>query len=692
MNTSTQNRLAGETSPYLQQHAANPVHWHPWDEQALALAAQQDKPILLSIGYSACHWCHVMAHESFEDPATAQVMNELFVNIKVDREERPDLDKVYQLAHAALNRRNGGWPLTMFLTPGDLIPFFGGTYFPETARHGLPGFSDMLQRVADFYRRNRDDVQKQSAAMEHFFESLDSAASEQATPLDRELIDQTRNELEQSFDPRHGGFGRAPKFPHPTNIDRALRYWHASTAPGATEDLKALHIAEYTLEKMALGGIFDQLGGGFYRYSVDDYWMIPHFEKMLYDNGPLLALYVDAWNATGEALFKRIAQETASWAIREMQSAEGGYYSSLDADSDGEEGKYYRWQRDDVRDILSDDEYLLCAAHFGLDQPPNFDGQWHLHTYVSETGLSNRFTRTTGEVSAVLASAKGKLLEARDGRVAPGRDEKVLTAWNALMIKGMARAGRCLQRKEFVASAERAVGFIRAVLWRDGRLLATYKDDQARLPAYLDDYAFLLDALVELLQARWRLEDLVFATRLADALIDHFADPHDGGFFFTADDHERLIHRPKPLADEAMPSGNGIAAQVLNRLGHLLGETRYLTAAENTVHAASGYLRQSGMAHASLTNAYEEMLVPPEIVILRGDIVTLQEWSTAIVRDYAPHRLTFCIPGDAEVLPNALADKSPIGGATAAYICKGTVCSEPVTDFDAFIEHMHGGR
>ncbi|MDH3452466.1 MAG: thioredoxin domain-containing protein, partial [Gammaproteobacteria bacterium] len=310
---------------------------------------------------------------------------------------------------------------------------------------------------------------------------------------------------------------------------------------------------------------------------------------------------------------------------------------------------------------------------------------------VSEAGLSNRFARSTGEVAALLASAKSKLRAARDARVAPGRDEKILTAWNALMIKGMARAGRCLQRKEFIASAERAVGFIRAVLWRDGRLLATYKDDQARLPAYLDDYAFLLDALLELLQARWRLEDLVFATRLADALLDHFADADNGGFFFTADDHETLIHRPKPLADEATPSGNGVAAQVLNRLGHLLGETRYLTAAENTVHAASGYLRQSGMAHASLTNAYEEMLAPPEIVIIRGDETTLQEWSTAIRRDYAPHRLTFCIPYDAEALPSALADKAPLGD-TVAYVCTGPVCSQPLTDFDAFIERMHSAR
>ena len=430
------------------------------------------------------------------------------------------------------------------------------------------------------------------------------------------------------------------------------------------------------------------LGGGFCRYSVDDYWMIPHFEKMLYDNGPLLTVYVDAWNATGETLFKRIVQETAGWVIREMQSAEGGYFSSLDADSDGEEGKFYRWRRDDVRDILSEDEYPVFAAHFGLDQPPNFDGQWHLHTFVSEAGLGNRFAKSSDEIASLLENAKDKLLAARAARIAPGRDEKILTAWNALMIKGMARAGRCLQRRDFVASAERAVGFIRAVLWHDGRLLATYKDDQVRLPAYLDDYAFLLDALVELLQARWRLEDLVFATRLADALIDHFADPDHGGFFFTADDHEHLIHRPKPLADEATPSGNGIAAQALNRLGHLLGEPRYLAAAENTVHAAAGNLRQSGMAHASLTNAYEEMLVPPEIVILRGNDVTLREWSSAISHDYTPHRLTFSIPSDAEALPNALADKSPVG-ETVAYVCRGTVCSAPLTDFDAYVERMN---
>ncbi len=686
MNTSTQNRLAQETSPYLQQHASNPVQWYPWGADALALAAEQDKPILLSIGYSACHWCHVMAHESFEDPAIAQSMNELFVNIKVDREERPDLDKIYQLAHAALNRRNGGWPLTMFLTPDELVPFFGGTYFPDTARHGLPGFGDVLKRVADYYRRNGDDVAKQSAAMRQFFQSLNDAATDVDSTLDAAIFTRTRNELEQAFDARHGGFGRAPKFPHPTNIDRALRHWYASVESGKP-DSKALHIAVYTLEKMARGGVFDQLGGGFCRYSVDDYWMIPHFEKMLYDNGLLLSVYVDGFVATGDALFQHVVQSTAEWTIRDMQSAEGGYFSSLDADSDGEEGKYYRWQRDDVREILSEEEYQVFAAHFGLDQPPNFEGQWHLHTFVSESGLCNRFVKSSADIAALLDSAKRKLLEARGDRVAPGRDEKVLTAWNALMIKGMARAGRCLQRSEFVGSAARAVGFIRAVLWRDGRLLATYKDDQARLSAYLDDYAFLLDALLELLQARWRLEDLVFATRLADALIEHFTDPRHGGFFFTADDHERLLHRPKPLADEATPAGNGIAAQALNRLGHLLGETRYLRAAEEAVKGAAAFMRQSGMAHASLTNAYEEILTPPEIVILRGDAATLQQWTAAVVRDYAPHRLTFCIPADAEALPAALAEKSPSGSAVA-YVCRGTTCSAPLTQFEAFCDHM----
>ncbi len=676
-------RLADETSPYLLQHAGNPVEWYPWGPEALTRAAEEDKPILLSIGYSACHWCHVMAHESFEDEPTAALMNALYVNIKVDREERPDLDKIYQLAHAALTRRSGGWPLTMFLTPGDLVPFFGGTYFPREPRQGMAGFGDLLQRIADFYAGHRDDVRQQSAAMEQFFASLEAGPESPHGALSDALPGQARAELEEAFDARHGGFGRAPKFPHPTSIERALRHWHRARQGGEADD-KALHIAAYTLEKMARGGLYDQLGGGFYRYSVDDYWAIPHFEKMLYDNGALLALYADAWSITHEALFERVCVGTAEWAMREMQSADGGYYSSLDADSEGHEGKFYAWHRDEVREVVGNDSYPLAAAHFGLDQPANFEGRWHLTAALTAGGIGNRFGQPLAAVEAVLEEARARLLEARERRVRPGRDDKVLTSWNALMIKGMVRAGRVLGRADLIASAERALDFVRTTLWRDQRLLATCRDGRARFGAYLDDHAFLIDALLELLQARWRTPDLAFACSLADALLEHFHDPDRGGFYFTADDHERLIHRPRPLADEATPSGNGVAALVLTRLGHLLGETRYLAAARDTLDLAAGFLHQSSLAHASVLSAYEEISRPAPIVILRGRGAEPAEWALQLSRDYAPGRMVLAIDAETGDLPPALADKAPLD-RTVAYVCRGPVCAAPITDLEELL-------
>ncbi|MGB5623293.1 MAG: DUF255 domain-containing protein, partial [Gammaproteobacteria bacterium] len=377
--TAAANHLATETSPYLLQHADNPVDWYPWGAQALDRAREEDKPILLSVGYSACHWCHVMAHESFEDAATATLMNELFINIKVDREERPDLDKIYQLAHQLLIQRPGGWPLTMFLTPDDHTPFFGGTYFPDRARHGMPAFGEILQRVATYYREHRKEIREQAGAVRDVFQRISAVDDATALPSST-LLRKAREQLEENFDGAHGGFGRAPKFPHPTSIERLLRGWR-NTAMSDDPDLRALFMASFTLQRMAQGGLYDQVGGGFCRYSVDDHWMIPHFEKMLYDNGPLLALYSQAWAATNEPLFGRVAEETADWVLREMQSAEGGYYSTLDADSEGEEGLFYVWDAAAVRELLGDEVYAPFAEVYGLDRPANFEGRWHLHTF-----------------------------------------------------------------------------------------------------------------------------------------------------------------------------------------------------------------------------------------------------------------------------------------------------------------------
>jgi hypothetical protein len=673
------NRLRDETSPYLLQHAENPVAWQPWDDRALDSARREGKPILLSIGYSACHWCHVMAHESFEDAATAQVMNELFVNIKVDREERPDLDKIYQTAHAILTQRPGGWPLTMFLTAEDQVPFFGGTYFPDTARHGMPAFKDLLRRVAEFHREHRSDIEKQNASMVEALHSLWGRA-QVAAALDPGLVGQARRQLEPLFDATHGGFGQAPKFPHPSSLERLLRDWASSVERGEP-DQPVLHMARFTLEKMCNGGVYDQLGGGFYRYSVDAYWMIPHFEKMLYDNGPLLGLCAETAAATGDPLFARAARETADWVIREMQAPEGGYFSTLDADSEGEEGKFYAWDRDEVGRILDPEDYPLLAARYGLDQTPNFEGRWHLHGFAGIDALAEGNAQTPEEITTRLDAARRRLFEARERRVRPGRDEKILTAWNALMIKGMARAARHLGEPDWQASAERALAFIRAELWRDGRLLATYKDGRARLAGYLDDYAFLLDALLELLQLRWSESDLALARDLAEVLLDHFQDHEHGGFFFTADDHERLVQRPKAPADEATPSGSGVAALALNRLGHLLGEPRYLVAAERTLRDAAATMTQAPGSHCTLLSALEEHLDPPQIVILRGAEPQLGAWRRRVATPYAPRRLSLAIPNDAEGLPEMLATKAPRGDAVA-YICTGTTCSAPVDSLE----------
>jgi len=681
------NSLINETSPYLQQHAHNPVDWYPWGEAALNKARAENKPILLSIGYSACHWCHVMEHESFEDEATARLMNTLFINIKVDREERPDLDKIYQFAYQLLNQRGGGWPLNMFLTADNHIPFFGGTYFPPQPRHGMPAFADILQRVADFYHEHPDDVSKQNDSVREYLQRA-SEGQTQASPdteIEAAVLDEARRQLENSYDKNYAGFGAAPKFPHPANIERLLRHWSA-TGGSATDDsdVRALEMARTTLHAMASGGIYDQLGGGFCRYSVDAQWMIPHFEKMLYDNGPLLALYADAYVATGDAAFRRVAEETAQWVVREMQSPSGGYYSTLDADSEGEEGKFYAWQLAEVQQLLTDQEYALLSRHYGLDRAPNFEGAWHLHVFRSLENIADELHLDLPSAQSRLKVAREKLLAARETRVRPGRDEKILTSWNGLMIKGMAVAGRRLGRDDFIASAEQALDFVRKNMWVDGRLLATSKDGKAHLMAYLDDYAFLAEGVLALLEARWCDEDLRMLVVLVDAMLEHFA-ADEGGFYFTADDHEKLIQRPRPWMDEATPSGNGIAAQVLLRLGYLLGNSRYVDAAEKTLRAAWHDVRSFPHAHNTLLTAAEEFLYPTETVVLRSAreggaredaAEKMAQWTAILNQEYAPRRLHVAIPGDAPALPAALAGyAAPATGVLASVCCEGRCLS-----------------
>ena len=676
------NRLGKETSPYLLQHADNPVDWYPWGEDAFAAARSANKPVLLSIGYSACHWCHVMAHESFEDQATAALMNRLFVNIKVDREERPDIDRIYQTAHQLLTQRGGGWPLTMFLNADDQRPFFGGTYFPKERRYGMPAFSELLMHIATYYADNADDVRDQGDRLSEVFRRLEPPAADAALSISAAPLDKVRQQLAKNFDAEYGGFGPAPKFPHPGTIERLLRHWRA-TAKDDEPDIDALFMATLTLTRMAEGGIYDHVGGGFCRYSVDRYWQIPHFEKMLYDNGPLLAVYAQAFLATGETLLANTAAETADWMLADMRAPNGGFYSSRDADSEGHEGRFFVWTPEQVAGVVAKEDYAVVAARFGLNQEANFEGAWHLTVRESVPNIAKATERSRQAVEAALARARAALFAKRETRVHPGRDDKQLTAWNALAIRGLAIAGRVLQRDDLVDAAAAAVNFLNDQLLVDGRLYASYKDGRARFPAYLDDHAFLIDAILELLQSRWNTAQLGFAIEVADLLLGYFQDQENGGFYFTADDHETLMHRPKPLADEAMPSGNGVAVHALQRLGHLLGEDRYIAAAERGLHSAWQAIDEYPHGHVTLLNALEEFLAPPEIIVLRGAAAEIGRWRDSAGRLYTPTRLVFAIDEKESDLPGLLAERKPLAGESVAYRCIGTHCELPVTSWEA---------
>jgi uncharacterized protein YyaL (SSP411 family) len=673
------NLLAHETSPYLQQHAGNPVEWHAWNAASLQLARDLDKPILLSIGYSACHWCHVMAHESFEDADVAAVMNTHFINIKVDREERPDLDQIYQTAHHLLTRRSGGWPLTMFLSP-DGVPFFGGTYFPKEARYGLPGFIELMERVAEAYAEQRSEITEQGkhllAALHH-----SASSSEQAMPLnDQPLVAAVQHHLD-NFDSEHGGFGDAPKFLHPAELDLLLRCSHA------TSNQQAAHAVNFTMQQMAHGGLYDQLGGGFCRYSVDERWDIPHFEKMLYDNGLLLAVYCDAWQASQNPLFARVVEQTATWLVREMQSPEGGYYSSLDTDSEHEEGKFYVWQRDEIRQLLSAEEYALIELYYGLNHPPNFEHHaWNLRVSIAPTELTAKLGISPAQATERLISAQKKLFAAREQRVRPGRDEKILGAWNGLMIAGMAKAARTFASPEWLRSAQRAMDFIHTTLWRDGKLLATYKDGKAHLNAYLDDHTFLLNGLLELLQAEYRAADMAFATQLADALLERFEDKENSGFFFTSHDHEQLIQRNKIGHDNVTPSGNGIAAQALLKLSLLTGETKYAAAAERCLMLFSPTMQQLAGYHSSLCTALDMLLHLPSLLILRGQSESLAAWQAALRVLYLPNLMTITLPNELTGLPATL-DK-PASEQPMAWLCQGTQCLPVITRLEELLDRL----
>ncbi len=668
------NRLANETSPYLRQHAANPVDWYPWGEEALRAAREQDKPILLSIGYAACHWCHVMAHESFEDPQTADLMNRHFINIKVDREERPDLDSIYMSAVVALTGQ-GGWPMTVALTP-DGRPFFGGTYFPPAPRHGMPSFRQVLLSLAQAWDEQREQVEGSAGEIaDHIRETALAEALGGGGALNDDLFDQALNGLLRSFDSRLGGFGGAPKFPPSMTLEFLLRM-HLQRG-----DSMALHMAEHTLKMMAHGGMYDQIGGGFARYSTDAYWLVPHFEKMLYDNALLARVYLHAWQVTSKPLYRRVVEETLDFALREMRHAAGGFYSSYDADSEGEEGKFYVWSAAEIREALGPDAARFMAA-YGVSEGGNWEGHNILH--VTDPAALEEWPG--------LDDAKRRLYDIRASRVWPGLDDKVLTAWNGLMLAAFAEAGRALDRPDYVAAAVANAEFLHATMRQpDGRLLRSWKDGAgARYNAYLEDYAFLADGLLALYQTTFDPRWFIWARELADRMLDHFRDPA-GGFFDTSDDHEELLHRPKDVQDNATPSGNGMAAHVLLRLGLYTGEGRYWDTAERMVGGLYEAMARYPSAFAHWLGAAAFILGQPQEIAIIGDTVASDARAllNEIFDRYRPNVVVACGEDDAATLP-LLANRPQLDGRATAYVCRRFVCRQPVAEPAALAEQLEG--
>jgi uncharacterized protein len=683
MSEPLRNRLGDSASPYLLAHADNPVAWQPWDDAAIAYARASGRPILLSVGYSACHWCHVMAHESFEDADTAAVMNAHFVNIKVDREERPDLDQVYQLAHQVLNQQAGGWPLTAFLDPETLLPFFSGTYFPRRPGHGLAAFTDVLVRIAEVFASRGGDLQAQGRRLAALFAGLDAAPD--APPAAAGALWQAaRTALGERFDGAAGGFGGAPKFPMPATLEALLRHWSRSRHSGDA-DRGALDMVMTTLTRMARGGLFDHLGGGFSRYATDRHWQVPHFEKMLYDNGLLLGLYSDALGIGPDPLFEHVVDETALWLLRDMQHPDGGFYSAMDADSEGEEGRYYLWRRNEVRRLLDDDEYLVIETLYGLDRPANFEGSWILHRTDAWRAVVERLSLPPEQAAGLLTSARGKLLTARASRPAPATDDKILAGWNGMAMAGLAAAAVRRGRGDWLQAAGRAADFLRARLVSEGRLHAVWRNGRLGHRAFLDDHAHLIDALVTLVSARWRDSDVEFARRLADDLLEHFEDRDAGGFFFTAHDQETLIHRGKPLQDDATPAGNAVAVRALGRLGQLLGERAYLDAQNRTIDWGLARIHAQPHAFCGFLAAAAAAEAPGEQILLRGPADQLGPWLDVARDGYHPDRAVFGVPYDgANVIPAHLPRlvSAELRNRVVAYRCEGTHCSAPIDTLD----------
>ena len=670
------NRLANETSPYLLQHANNPVDWYPWGEEALEHAREEDKPILLSVGYSACHWCHVMERESFENPDIAAQMNDNFISVKVDREERPDIDSIYMTAVQAMTG-HGGWPMTVFLTP-DGKPFYGGTYFPPEDRGGMPSFPRVLEAISDAYNNSRGDV---LTTTEHLLERMRqmSAIGQQGfEPLTDEVMRLAMRKAASDFDPRHGGFGIQPKFPQPMTYEFLLRHYLR------TEDSDALHMVELTLQRMATGGIYDQIGGGFHRYSTDAFWLVPHFEKMLYDNALLTRLYLHAYQITSNPLYRRIVEETLEYVMREMTSPEGGFYSAQDADSEGVEGKFFIWLPQEILETLGDEDGEIICRYYGVTPHGNFEGRNILRVAMDAANLAREEGLAAAEFGELLERAKARLLEIRNERIAPGLDDKILTSWNGLMLAAFAEAAAVLGREDYAEVAERNAEFLLANLLRDGRLLRTYKDGVAKLNGYLEDYAFLIDGLLTLHEVNFSRQTLDAAIKLGNAMAELFWDAATGQFFDTGHDHEQLVVRPKDLTDNAIPCGGSMAVDVLLRLAVIIGDGDMERKASGALRSVRQLMMTFPTAAGHWLGALDFYLSrPKEIVIVgeRGDTDTDKLLGEVFGR-YMPNRvLVGAKDGDdsPDGLP-LLVERYKVDGRATAYVCENYVCQLPVTD------------
>ncbi len=669
------NRLIDETSPYLLQHAHNPVEWHPWGEGAFQKAKSDNKPILLSIGYSACHWCHVMEHESFENEEIAALMNENFVNIKVDREERPDLDEIYMNAVQMLTG-HGGWPMTVFLTP-EGKPFHGGTYFPPEDRHGLPGFPKILKAVAHAYKEKPQEIEKNVNQIITALNRI-SDSQESQRPFSRDTVTQSAEQLSQAYDPEYGGLSRAPKFPNVGVFELFLRHYRSS------KERRFLEMVSHSLTKMAEGGIYDHLGGGFHRYSVDAKWLVPHFEKMLYDNAQLVRLYAQIYSITQVPLFKRVVEESMDYLLREMLHPEGGFYSTQDADSEGEEGKFFIWSRDEIMQIVGEEIGEIFCRIYDVSEYGNFEGRNILHPTITLEQSSKYFKREVKEIEEFVEKARTKLFQEREKRVKPFRDEKILTSWTGLMLSGLAEAIKLLAKPSYLEAAAKSVDFIFTRMVRDGFLLHTYKNGQAKLRGYLDDYSFIIVGLLDLYEATLERSNLDRAKQLAETMIREFWDDTDGGFFFTGISHEKLISRTKPFSDSSIPSGNSMASQALLRLYHYTGKEDYLKKAEKVLRLHYDTIEKQPFGFAHMLSALDFYLEKPQEIVLVGEKKdqATKDLLHEIYSLYLPNMtLQVVEPGKSlkEISP-LLEGKIQIDGKPTVYVCHNFTCSPPVTE------------